>query len=264
MQQNMVQHAAQCVVGIAAAGGVFDCFGYRNRQTAVRIRVLRQHSPAGSGHFGRAGNDRAAEHFHERAPVRFLLVTDFHHIDHAFQAEIAAGHAERATPLSCAGLGSQSFDASLFVVISLGQCGIQLMAADRAGAFVFVVNFRRCIQRFFQFNRANQRRWTPGQIFVAHFLGNADPAFLAHFLFDQFQRKNRRQVLRSNRLQGPRVQRRIQRLRQVGLNVVPGFRHLAFAQKNFACFLHPVVLLKFFRLSVNYYNYRHRCQQCQH
>ena len=205
MQQNMVQHAAQCVVGIAAAGGVFDCFGYRNRQTAVRIRVLRQHSPAGSGHFGRAGNDRAAEHFHERAPVRFLLVTDFHHIDHAFQAEIAAGHAERATPLSCAGLGSQSFDASLFVVISLGQCGIQLVAADRAGAFVFVVNFRRCIKRFFQFNRANQRRRTPRQVFVAHFFGNADPAFLAHFLFDQFQRKNRRQILRADRLQRPRM-----------------------------------------------------------
>jgi hypothetical protein len=79
--------------------------------------------------------------------------------------------------------------------------------------------------------RAEHRCRAPEAEYITHWLRNLDLALHAHFLHDQGHGEERRQIVRTDGLQGPRMQDGGRRLGQVGLNVVPEAWHLAFFQQ---------------------------------
>ena len=186
----------------------------------------------------RAGDAGRAVGVHQRPAVRLLLIADLDHEDLDFEAEQLPGEGERRAPLPGAGFGRQLLDAGFLVVVGLRHRRVGLVAAGRADALVLVEDARRRIERLFEAARAEQRRRPPQLVNLAHRLGDFDPALGGHFLRDQRHREDRRQVGRSDRLLGARMQRRRQRLRQVGRDVVPGLRNAIFRQKIFNAVTH--------------------------
>ena len=105
------------------------------------------------------------------------------------------------------------------------------MAAGRAAAFVFEEDLGRGVQRLFQAARPEQRRRPPQLVDIADRLGNFDPPLGRDLLLNHRHRKQRRQVIRTDRLHGPRMERRWRRFRQIGDQVVPGLRDPVFAKQ---------------------------------
>ena len=167
-----------------------------------------------------------------------LLIADLDHIDIAFQAEKLAGQGERRTPLTGAGLSGQAFGASHLVEIGLGNRGVGLVAAGGAGAFVFVVDVRRCLERLLEAHCPQQRCWAPQRVNVAYGLGDFDPPFRTHLLAHQVLRKDGHQRLGRHRLFGARMQRRWQRFRKIRQKIVPLRWDVLLAQREVNLFAH--------------------------
>ena len=106
------------------------------------------------------------------------------------------------------------------------------MAPRGAHALPLVVDVRRRAEGLFEPPGAHQRRGAPDPVDVLHLLGDVEVARLADLLQDQPHREDGRQVVGADRLPGSGVQHGRQRLRQVGLDVVPLLRHVAFVQED--------------------------------
>ena len=179
-----------------------------------------------------AGMHRRAPGVHEHAAIRLLLVAHLDHVNIALQAKQLASQRQGRTPLARAGLGGEAFGAGDLVVIGLGDGGVGLVAAGGTGAFVFVVNVRRRLERLLEAHRAQQRRGPPQRVNFADLVGDRDPAVGAHFLLDEVFRENRQQGLRRYRLFGARMQRRRQRLGKVRQKIIPLFGNVLLAQRE--------------------------------
>jgi hypothetical protein len=105
------------------------------------------------------------------------------------------------------------------------------VAAGGADALVLVEDLGRRAEQLFEPVGAKQRRRAPQAEHLAHRLGDFDFALGGHLLLDDGHREQRRQVGRADRLQRARVQHRRHGLGQVGLDVVPELRDLAFLQQ---------------------------------
>ena len=229
MQQHMVEHRAQAIGGVFAAGGFFHCFGNRQAQRAGVVGVSLQRGAAGGGVQAGAGQHFGAPGLHHRAAERLLLVADLDHEHPHINAKGLAGKRQRAAPLASAGFGGHAANAGFAVVISLGDGRIELVAAGRAAAFVFVINARRGAQRGFQPAGAHQRGGPPQLIQLAHRLGNGNPALAGDFLLDDGVGKDGRQRVRPDGL-AIRPQHRRGRAGQVGDNVVPVSGNISLGQ----------------------------------
>ena len=133
-----------------------------------------------------------------------------------------AGEGQRRAPLAGAGFGRKAVDAFDLVVIRLGDGGVRLVAARRTDALVLEVDSRRRLQGLFEFRRADQGRGPPDFIHLPHRFGDFDPSLLADFLLDERLGEDRLQFRRMQRLLRAGMQRRRNRLRQIGLQIVPG------------------------------------------
>ena len=106
---------------------------------------------------GRRRCDGSAVGAHHFAAERLLLITDFDHVYFAVEVKIGAGHGKRRTPLACAGLGRDAFEALFLGVISLRYSGVELVAAAGVVAFELIVDVRRGLQLLLEAVSADQR-----------------------------------------------------------------------------------------------------------
>ena len=229
----MVEDAAQAVLGVVAPRRHLHRLADGNAEASGAVRGSRPgcagppRSRRGAGHAARAVR------FHQGAAVGFLLEAHLDHVDVDLEPEQGAGETQCRAPLAGAGLGGQLGDALGLVVVSLGDGGVGLVAAGRAGALVLVVDAGRCIEDALQPPRPVQGRRAPHAVDVAHLLGDFDGALGAHLLADQGHREKRRQVLGTDGLAGAGIEHRRQGLRQVGGDVVPTLGYVAFVEQIF-------------------------------
>ena len=164
----------------------------------------------------------AAVRLHEDAAVRLLVVADLDHEDLDVDAEQRARDRQRAAPLAGAGLGGDLGDALLLVVVGLRDGGVGLVGAGRGHALVLVEDLDAGgqAQVALELRRTDERRGPIGLEDVADLFGNLDETFLAHLLFDELHREDRRERLGTRGVSIGR-QRRSERLGQVRLHVVP-------------------------------------------
>ena len=147
VDEHVVEHAAERIIGVGVLGGDFDRLGNGDAEAAGRVRRLGENGLAGVGFLARAGDAGGAVGFHQRAPVGLLVVAHLDHEDFDFEAEHLPGEGERRAPLPGAGLGRQLGDAGFLVVEGLRHRGVRLVAARRRDALVFVENARRRIEQ---------------------------------------------------------------------------------------------------------------------
>ena len=69
----------------------------------------------------------------------FSLITGFHHVDFAFDAEQLAGKTQGTAPLTGAGFGRNALDTSLFVIKSLRNRRVGFVRTGWTAALVFVI-----------------------------------------------------------------------------------------------------------------------------
>ena len=232
MQGDVAQYRPERVFAIRGRACQFDGFRDGRTQRTLIVRVLGQDVLARTGGHGGRSGDLRAERLHDAAAVGLLLVTDFDLIDSRFQPEHLGGVGEGCSPLARAGFCRYVRHALLLAVVSLCQCRVQFVRADRADAFVLEVYMGRCPQSLFQSVGPYERCAPVVFVHFAHFLGNLYPRVrLVQLLPAQFFRKNRIQVFRFQRLLGGRIEWRHGFVHHVGLNVIPIARDVLFCQK---------------------------------
>jgi hypothetical protein len=232
VQQDVVEHAAQGVVGVLGLGGHLHRLADRDAQAARAVRVLGQHRPARLRQRRRAGMDRRTPGLHHRPPVGLLPVRGRDHPDLAVQLELAAGERQRTAPLPGAGLGGQPPHAFHGVVVRLRDGRVGLVRSRRAHALVLVVDPRGRPQRLLQPVCPVQRRRPPQPVDLLDRRRNLDVPLLRHLLADERHREERGEVVRPDRLVRRGVQRRRRRRGQVGHEVVPPRRHRCLVQQD--------------------------------
>ena len=156
----------------------------------------------------RARDDLGAVCLHEDPAVGLLVVAgaDHEHLD--LEPEYRSGERERAPPLASTRLGREAGHALGLVVVGLGERRIRLVAARRAPALVLVVDVGRRAERPLETMRSIQRAGSVQRVGVADRVRDLDLPFRRDDLLDQLHREQRRQVAWSDRLAGPRVERR--------------------------------------------------------
>ena len=145
---------------IAVAGigdSDFHCFGDRAAEGSGCAGVLSEDLASDICCVGRRRRDGSAVGAHHFAAERLLLITDFDHVYFAVEVKIGAGHGKRRTPLACAGLGRDAFEALFLGVISLRYSGVELVAAAGVVAFELIVDVRRGLQLLLEAVSADQR-----------------------------------------------------------------------------------------------------------
>ncbi len=232
MHQHMVQNASERIPRILAGHGIFNSFADGNPKAPRGVRIFFQNLSACIRVLARAGHAGRTPGVHHQAAVGLLVIADPDHVDLALQAEETACEAEGASPLTRTRFGCNSFDAEDFVVIGLGDGCIRFVAPRGAHSFILVVNPRRGPQGLFQGIGSLERRGSPDKKLFHHLFRNVDPSLLAHFLFNQIHRKHGGQVFGTDRFSCRRVDDRLKRTRQIGLDVVPLPRNVIFTQKH--------------------------------
>ena len=129
----------------------------------------------------------------------------------------------------------------LLVVPGLRHRGVRLVRARRRDAFVLEIDLRRRAERLLETARADERRRPPHAVDVADRLGDLDRALGRYLLEDQGHREQRLEIGGADRLLRARMQHRRQRLRQIGREVVPGFRDLRFVENVFELITHATL-----------------------
>ena len=188
VEQDVVEHGAERVVGVVARGGVAHGVADGGAQ---RTRVV--------GIVDRRGDDVAAPGLDHHPSVRLLLVRGPHHVDLAFEIEEVAREGQRAPPLT-------------------GAC----LRAQPGDTFLFVVEGRRCTERLFHAAGADQGRGPPEAKDVGDGTGDVDPRLCGDLLADERHREQGRQVVGADRFAGCRMEGRIERSRQTRQHVEPG------------------------------------------
>ena len=73
VDQHVVEHAAERIVGVGVLGGDLDRLGDGDAEAARRVRVLREDGAAGVGLVARAGDAGGAIGLHQRPAIGLLL-----------------------------------------------------------------------------------------------------------------------------------------------------------------------------------------------
>jgi hypothetical protein len=258
VEQDVVEHAAQAVLGVGVGGRHLHRLRDGDPKAARAGRVRRQNPPAGRRRLRRRRVHLGAPRLHHQPPVR-LLVERRAHLPHlAVEAEEAAGEGERAAPLAGAGLGDHVLDPRRGVVPRLRHGGVGLVRPRRAGPLVLVVDLRRRAEQLLQppgpelasikntqptlpelrrqqppsarpRNRTpiqlpDERRRAPELVHVDDLLGYVDEPLVGDLLPDQLVGEQGGQVAGIQGLVRLRVQRRRRLHWQVGDEVVPLLR----------------------------------------
>ena len=105
-----------------------------------------------------------------------------------------------------------------------------LWLPGRADPLILVVDAGRRIQRLFQASCTVQWTGSPLSINVAHRRWNIDRPLGADFLHDRRHGEEWREVIRSDRLAGSRVQNRSRGIWRVGDDVVLGSGYVVLVQ----------------------------------
>ena len=206
VHENVVEHRPEGVLGIVMGRCVFDRFGDRDTQGSGRIWIIGQDLATGIRQVGRAGENLGTKRFHEGSTVGLLGKAHLHHVDGALNANHLAGDRQSGSPLSRTGLGRDALCALFLVIEGLGQCSVDLVRAGRASTLVLVVDMRRGIKQLFEPTGPDQWAWTEKPVCVADGVWDVDPTVCRYFLLDDFHRKQRKEVSRTNGLPSARVQ----------------------------------------------------------
>ncbi len=103
------------------------------------------------------------------------------------------------------------------------------MRAGSIIALIFVIDFRRGVQRLFQVVSTDQRGRPVNAIFFHNPFRNINPAgFAVHFLVGKLLAENGVQIFLGQRLHRAGVQQRVGLLRHIRAEVIPLCRHLVF------------------------------------
>ena len=226
----MVEHRAERVLRVVAAGGILDrladrdpertrAVGRRGEDLASVVRLRR-----------RARHDFRAVGLHEDPPVRLLVVAGADHVDLDLEPEVGPGEREGTPPLAGSRLGRQAAHALLLVVVGLRERRVRLVAAGRAHALVLVVDVGRRIEGLLEPVGAIQRARAVEPVRVADRLGDLDLALGTDLLADERHREQRREVVRAERPERARMQIRRRRHGEVRGDVVPGPRDPQFIE----------------------------------
>ena len=215
MQANVVEHAAQGILGVRMGHSVLDRFADGDPKASGTMRVFGKQLAAKLRLVAGAGVNRRAPSVHEHPAIRLLLVTDLDHIDIALQPKQLAGQGKGRPPLARARFRCEPFGAGLLVEKGLWNRSIDLVAASGAGAFVFVVNMGRGLERALKTHRSQQWGWTPQRINLAHRFRDFDPTVRTHFLPHEVFRKKPGHQLGRHWLARARMQRRRKGFREM-------------------------------------------------
>uniref|UniRef100_A0A0A9EEK9 Tryptophan synthase-related n=1 Tax=Arundo donax TaxID=35708 RepID=A0A0A9EEK9_ARUDO len=224
VEQDVVQHAAEAVLGVGVGGRHLHRLGDGDPKAAGAGRVRRQDLLAGLRRRRRRRVHLGAPRLHHQPPVRLLVVRRAHLPHLAVEAEEAAGEGERAAPLAGAGLSDHVLHPSGGVVPRLRHGGVGLVRPRRTGPLVLVVDLRRRAEQLFQPRGPDQRRRAPELVYVDDLLRYVDEPLVGDLLPDQLVGEQRGQVAGAQGLVRLRVQRRRRLHRQVGDEVVPLLR----------------------------------------
>ncbi len=207
VQQHVVEHRAEGVAdrGVGHRGG--HGLGDRDAEAAGMVRILGQERATELGHLRRAGMHRRPPDLHHRLAIGLGPVggRDLPHL--ALHAVLGTGEGEGAPPLPRPGLGGELLDALLVVVEGLRHRGVGLVRPGGADALVLVVDVRRRPERRLEPVGAVQRGRSVRFVGFAHVFWDFDVAFARHLLCDHPHRKQRRKIIRPDRLPGTGVER---------------------------------------------------------
>ena len=222
VQGDVAHDGAERVFAVWCFARQFHGFRDGRAQRALVVRFARQDVLSCTGGHGGRGCHLCAEGLHDAAAVGFLLITDFHLIDGSFQPEHLGGVGQGCTPLSGTRFGCDVRHPLFFAIVSLCQCGVELVRPDWADAFVLEVDVSRGAECLFQSVGAHQRRAAVVFVHFAHFFGNLYPRVsLVEFLPRHLFRKDGEEVFRFHRLACGRVEQRHGFVHHVGLDVIP-------------------------------------------
>ena len=216
VQQDVVEHRAERVVGVLARDRIADRVGDGRAERPGAVRVV-----------DGGGDDRCSPGLHHDAPVGLLVVRGPHHVHLALEAEQGAGEGEGASPLAGPGLGGEAVDPGLLVVEGLWHRRVRLVGTGRRDRLVLVVDPGRRAEGLFEAFGTHERRRAPQAEHVDDLSGDVHPGLGRHLLADERHREERGEVVRPDRLAGARVQVGLEGLGQVGNDVEPGLGHLS-------------------------------------
>ncbi len=210
VQEDVVEHRPEGVVGVGPAGGVGHRVADGGAERAGRRRV---------GHRRRL--HLAAPRLDHHPPVGLLLERRAHHVDLALQVEEGAGEGQGAPPLAGAGLGGQAGGAVLLVVEGLGDGGVGLVRPRRRHRLVLVVDPGRGAEEGFEAAGPHEGRRPPHAEDVEDLARDVDPRLGGDLLADEGHREQGGQVVGADGLAGAGVERGLQRRGDVGGDVEP-------------------------------------------
>ena len=145
MKQNLIQNAAQYIT-ISFPGG-FGLYSFRDSTSEAAGGAGMLDEDFASDFRSIAGRrcDCGAVCPHDFPAERFLLIGNFYHVYETVQIEIGTCHRECGAPLSCTGFGGDTFQSLFLGIISLGNGGIELVAAACIVSFEFIIDFSRSL-----------------------------------------------------------------------------------------------------------------------
>ena len=187
VQQHVVEHRAQRVVGVRILGGDLDRLGDGDAQRAGGVLGV---GPPRLGQVRRRAMHGRAPRLHHRAAIGLLVIAGADHPHLALQAEEPTGEGQRRAPLAGARLGRELLDAGRGVLVGLGHGRVGLVRAGGGDALVFVVDVSRGIELALQPAGPEQRGGAPQLIGVADRLGDLHLWLGRDLLEDQRHRED--------------------------------------------------------------------------
>ena len=226
MEEHVVEDRAEGVLRVVAGRRVLDRLADRHPERAGAVRRLGEDLAAVGRVLARAGNDLRAVGFHEDPPVRLLVVAGPDHVDLDLEAEERAGEGQGAphwpAPVSVA----RRVTPCLLVVVTPARapcsaCGCRTgcrpRTCSRCGRAYRAPSPGDGPGRAGWGDRGGRRRGPAPGISISRSAETSWPMSAIG--------KQRRQVVRPDRLAGAGMERRRRRHRQVGRDVVPGARN---------------------------------------
>ena len=156
MQEYLCQNGAEHVTITLLSRSSFHCLRDGTAKASRRAGELSINLASNIGIHGRRRRYLCTVGSHDLAAEGLLLIGAFYHVYLAVQSEIGACHGKCGTPLTGAGLSRHALQALLLSVISLSDCGIQLVAAGGVVTLELVIDMCGCLKFFLQAVSTNQ------------------------------------------------------------------------------------------------------------
>ena len=231
VEEDVVQDAAQGVVGVLAPGGLLHGLADGEAQDPGRVRMDGEHVPPRLRELARARDDLRPEEAHEDAAVRLLREAHLHHVDPQVHLELLARERQGAPPLPRARLRRQAVDAADLVVVGLGYGRVRLVAPRGGNALVLVVDARRGSQRLLEAVGADQGRGAPEGEDLHHGLGDVEEPLGAHLLLEEGPGEDAQHLVGGDGLPRGRTDGGSHGGGHVGEDVVPLLGHVFLRQE---------------------------------